>query len=220
MGPTRPPALFSVFLTTVFLLSACGGSEQTSPSDSASQDSASSNETPSSRDGRATGRVDSVSDNSITISAKEGPTNVALSKSTRIFRNSPALLTDISVGTCVDIAHRAAEPGSSQPPARRITITGTSDGRPCRQGSSATGMRGAVTSIEGPTVSVAYSPEAPTAVPVNEKTQYLRQAAVTAQDITQGACLTAVGTLEPGGTLQATTATVGMPPASGVCPGV
>lgn len=81
-------------------------------------------------------------------------------------------------------------------------------------------MTGAITSVDGAAVSVADSAGAPIAVPVNEKTQYLRQAAVSAVDITQGACLTAVGTLDPGGTLQATTATVGMPAASGVCPGV
>jgi len=79
-------------------------------------------------------------------------------------------------------------------------------------------VRGTVTSVNGQTVMVANSSAAPTAVPVNNETSYFRQASTSALVITQGACLSAVGTLDPSGALQATTATVG-PLANGSCPG-
>ena len=70
----------------------------------------------------------------------------------------------------------------------------------------------------GQMVSVATSPAAPTAIPVDQKTRYIKRTSMSALIITGGACLSAVGTVDPGGAMQALTATV-VPSANGSCPG-
>jgi hypothetical protein len=68
---------------------------------------------------------------------------------------------------------------------------------------------GAVASVSGNTINVtstdASGNSSQTAVTVNDKTKYTKQSPANAQAITQGKCMTAKGTKDGGGALQATT---------------
>ncbi len=110
-----------------------------------------------------------------------------------------------------------AAPGKPPAPAKSITISEATNGK-CPQSSAGAVVRGSVTSINVPTVSVSTSSAPPTAIPVDPKTEYLKQTSESALIITPGVCLSAVGTVDPGGALQSNSATVG-PAVNGACPG-
>jgi cytochrome c-type biogenesis protein CcmE len=70
-------------------------------------------------------------------------------------------------------------------------------------------IRGSVASVTGNTITVAGTDASgnttQTAVTVNDTTKYSKLTTATPDAITQGKCVTARGTLDNGGTLQATT---------------
>lgn len=222
---TRNAALFAAAAATVLSLAACGSSTPDEPTASSTSPSAEASPSPSPTSAapgpekvRAAGQVSSVSGGTIGLSAKKGPTTVALTPTTKILRVSPAQFTDVSTGSCVDV--RLAAPVSEAPPApaKSVTVSTPANGK-CAQASQGKAVRGTVTAVNGQTVSVASSAAEPTAIPVDEKTQYFRQTTAGAPDITQGVCLSAVGTVDPGGALQAANARIGPPAANGSCPG-
>ena len=83
-------------------------------------------------------------------------------------------------------------------------------------------MQGSVASVAGNTINVtstdANGNTTQTAVTVNDKTKYNKQAAADTQAITAGKCLTAKGTQAGGGALQATTINL-RPAHDGKCAG-
>lgn len=83
------------------------------------------------------------------------------------------------------------------------------------------GINGTVASVTGNTINVtsndASGAASQTAVTVTEKTKYTKQTTTDGQAIAQGKCITARGTKDGGGTLQATTITL-QPANNGKCP--
>jgi hypothetical protein len=222
----RRPALFAVTSAAAVVVAACGSSTPANPTASTSvQASAPSSQAaatttappPAPPKVRAEGTVASVTGSTVAVTAKKGPTTVAITPSTKIAQISPAQFTDVTVGNCVVVRQAAAAPGTPAAPARTITVSAASTGK-CPQAISGHGLSGSVTAVTGQSVSVAASAAPPTAVAIDKKTRFLKQASTTALVITQGACLTATGTVDPSGALEATMATVGPPP-KGLCAG-
>ena len=223
----RRPALLAAVSATVLLLAGCDNSTSSEPSTSPTSEVSSTAETsapPAPPKVRAQGRVNSVSGSTVALGAKSGPTAVAITSSTRVSQVSIAKLTDVATGSCVDVrkaaAAKGAPPATSAPaappaPATRITVSAAPSGK-CAQSSGDTFVTGAVTSVSGNSISVE---NAPAAIPFDQQTTYFKKVDVSALAITQGACLTAVGTLDPGGVLKALSATIGLPAANGVCQG-
>ena len=84
------------------------------------------------------------------------------------------------------------------------------------------GVQGSVASVAGNTINVtstdASGNATQTAVTVNDKTKYSKQATADSQAITAGKCMTAKGTQDGSGALQATSIDL-RPAHDGKCPG-
>jgi hypothetical protein len=225
----RRPALIVAVSTTALLLAACGSSTPAKPVTSSTSATAQASGTsapatpppppapPAPPKVKTQGKVNSVTGSTLALSAKKGPTTVNITPTTKIILIAPAQLSDVSIGACVDVKQAAAAAGAPPTPAKSITIIAGASVK-CAQSSDDKGVSGAVTAVNGPTVLVASTPGAPASVPTDKKTKYLKQAPATALVITAGVCLSASGTVDPTGALQATAATVGPPPKA-ACPG-
>jgi hypothetical protein len=81
---------------------------------------------------------------------------------------------------------------------------------------------GTVASVAGNTIHVtvtdANGNPSQTDVAVTDKTQYSKDTPATSEAIAQGKCITAHGTKDGGGTLQATVVALGPPNDKGQCP--
>ena len=226
----RRPALIVAVSTTALLLAACGSSStpakptasSTSATAQASGTSAPATSpappaAPAPPKVKTQGKVNSVTGSTLALTAKKGPTTVNITPSTKITLIAPAQLSDISVGICVDVRQPVAAAGAPPAPAKAITISAGSNGK-CDQSADDKGVSGPVTAVNGATVLVASTPGTPASVPTDKKTKYLKQGPATALVITAGVCVSASGTVDPTGALQATSATVGPPPKA-ACPG-
>ncbi len=216
------PALLGLLSAAAVLLVGCSSSttpESTEPAAESPTATAESTAPPAPAKVTTKGRVESLAGSTVMMAAKQDPKRVAILPNTKVLQVSPGQLVDVKPGSCVDVRRAAPAPGSQQGPAKTITVSVASNGK-CAESIAENAIRGTVASVNGQTVSVSNSsqPE-PTAVTVDPGTQYIRQASVSALAITPGACLSAIGTLDPGGVLQAVSATVG-PLVNGVCPGV
>ena len=213
----RPVALVAAMMAAGLIVSGCGKSAN-DESASSTAESATSAETsapaapPAPPRVSAKGLVNSVAGSTLSLTAKEGPSSVAITSSTKVFKVSPAELPDVTVGSCVDV-QRGTAPSAA---AKRITVSARGNGK-CAEASTDKRLRGQVTAVNGNSVTVA---NAPSAITVDQKTTYLKQESVSALAITQGSCLSASGSLDPGRVLQAVSATIVPPAANGLCPGV
>jgi hypothetical protein len=153
------------------------------------------------------------------MTVKEGPARVAITSTTKVVQVTPAQFGDIKPGSCVDVRRPAPDPGGQQGPATSVNFSSAASNGRCPEAVAERRVRGSVAAVDGQTISVANSsqPE-PTAVTVDPGTNYTTQASVSQLIIAPGACLSAVGTLGPGGVLQAASATVS-PLVNGACPG-
>jgi hypothetical protein len=162
---------------------------------------------------------------------------VDFSPSTKVVEVTPAQLTDVTAGSCVNVrpTPESAQAGAAVT-AQSVRVSSPLD-RKCPQpkqqaGSASTppssaapaknrGINGTVASVAGNTINVTNtdaSGAAPqTTVTVTEKTKYTKQTTTDGQAIAQGKCITAWGTKDGGGTLQATTITL-QPANNGKCP--
>jgi hypothetical protein len=167
------------------------------------------------------GAVASISQITVTVTTKTGPTKVDITAATKIAQFTPVALDAVTVGGCVVIKHAAAPAGAPPAPATTVTVSAVPASGKCAQANDDKTSTGAVTAINGPTVLVADTSGAPTAVPVNEKTRYIKRVNTSALAITPGSCVRASGTEVNAGVLQSTSVTVSVPPpAPGVCTGV
>ncbi|OBJ61623.1 DUF5666 domain-containing protein [Mycobacterium sp. 1423905.2] len=215
--PTRF-AVLAVAAATALSVAACGSSSNkagptTSPS--ATQSSAPSTSTtaappPAHGQARISGLIASVSGNAAQVTQENGNATVDFTPSTKVTDVTPAALTDVAAGSCVTV--RATETQGNQPvTAAAVRISQAVDGK-CPQakqpapGSPAKrpAITGTVASVAGNTINVTSNDNTQTPVTVNDKTRYTKQNAATAQAITVGKCLTAQGTQDNGGALQAT----------------
>jgi hypothetical protein len=161
------------------------------------------------------GLVESVSGNAIQLRTRTGSATVDFSPSTRVVEQTPAQLTDVTAGNCINVR---ATPQSAPPPAaitaQSVTITPATDGK-CPPPA---GFYGTVTSVSGNTIAVnGLGPggqTTPTNVTVADSTTYNRQTASSSEAIGNGKCLGAQGT-NSGAALQAMTIALQACPAMG-----
>jgi Domain of unknown function (DUF5666) len=168
------------------------------------------------------GLIASVSGNAVQVTVKAGTATVDVSPSTKVSETTTAQLSDVAAGNCVNVVDKPA-PAPGGP----VTAVGVHVGLPgadgkCAQPKTGPGkVIGTVASVAGNTINVnvtdASGNPAQTAVTVTDTTRYSKGAAATSQAIAQGKCITAHGTKDGGGTLQATVVALG-PPHDGKCP--
>ncbi|MGD1253719.1 hypothetical protein ACKUT9_05670 [Mycobacterium seoulense] len=155
---------------------------------------------------------------------------------------TPAALTDVTAGNCVTV--RPARGGQAGQPvtAASVKVSPSVNGTCPKPKAAAPGgspgpapsgaptppparpapLGGSVASVTGNTINVTGTDPSgnttQTAVTVDDKTKYLKQSSATTDAIAQGKCLTARGTKDSGGALQATSINV-RPANDGKCGG-
>lgn len=207
-------------------------SPTTSPSSAASSPTTSqtTTTTPANGQARVSGLIASVSGNAVQVTQNEnGNATVDFTPSTKINEVVPAALTDVTTGSCVTVQPGHEESQGGQPvTAATVRVRAAADGKcpqakagapgsgpgsttPAPSGSPAkrSAMQGTVASVAGNTINItstdASGNTAQTAVTVNDKTKYTKQASATSQAVSAGKCIAAWGTKDGSGTLQATT---------------
>jgi len=207
-------------------------SPTTSPSSAASSPTTPQTTTPAPANGQArvSGLIASVSGNAVQVTQNEnGNATVDFTPSTKINEVVPAALSDVTTGSCVTVQPGHEESQGGQPvTAATVRVRAAADGKcpqakagapgsgpgsttPAPSGSPAkrSAMQGTVASVAGNTINItstdASGNTAQTAVTVNDKTKYTKQASATSQAVSAGKCIAAWGTKDGGGTLQATT---------------
>jgi hypothetical protein len=225
-------AIFAVTGATALSVAACGTSNDNAKPTAASPTNpnpTSSSPAPSAK-GKdwVSGLIDSVSGNTIQVSARSGSATVDFTPSTDVSEITPAQLTDVTAGSCVTVRPDHAGAGSGIT-ARTVRVSPAVDGK-CQQpkppaGNSTTApaappeapaghhlVRGQVASVAGNTITVNSTDESgtssQTAVTVSDATKYSKQATTDAQALSQGKCIAAHGTTDSAGALQATAITV------------
>ncbi len=170
------------------------------------------------------GLIASVSGNAVQVTETTGTATVDVSPSTKVTENTTAQLSDVAAGNCVTVA---STPGPPPAPGGPFTAAWVHLGPPGGDGKCPqpkTGPRrviGTVASVAGNTINVtvtdANGNPAQPGVTVTDTTHYSKGASATSQAIAQGKCITAHGTKDGGGTLQATVVALG-PAHDGKCP--
>jgi len=151
------------------------------------------------------GLVQSVSGNTIQLRTRTGSATVGLTPETRVVQVTPAQLSDVTPGSCVNVrATPQSAPTGAPITAQAVTITPAVDGK-CPPPA---GFYGTVTSVSGNTIAVngmgAGGQTTATNVTVANTTSYTKQAPSSTQAIENGKCMGAQGTNDSGGVLQAT----------------
>ena len=151
------------------------------------------------------GLVESVSDHVIQLRTRTGAAAVGFTPSTRVVEVTPARLTDVTPGSCINVrATPQSAPAGAAITAQAVTITAAVDGK-CPP---PVGFYGTVASVSGNTIAVTGTAPGgqptPTTVTVADTTSYRKQTVSSIQAITNGKCMGAQGT-DDGGVVQATT---------------
>jgi hypothetical protein len=209
-------------------------SSPTAPSSTTSPPGASATTAPPANgQAHVSGLIASVSGNAIQVTQRDnGSATVDFTPSTKVTEVTPAALTDVTTGSCVTVRpSRDESQGGQSITAGSVRVSPAVDGK-CPQGmqarpgsgpgstppapsgspTTAPGKRpavqGAVASVAGDTINMtttdASGNVSQTAVTVNDKTRYTKQASATSEAISTGKCLAARGTKDGSGTLQAT----------------
>ncbi len=201
---------------------------------------------PANGEARVSGLIASVAGNSIQVTKEDNATGaVNFTSTTKITGVTPATLTDVTTGSCVTV-RPTKEPSRGQPVTAASVKVSPSVNGACPQGKEAgpgsgpgstspapsgspttpparpAPVRGSVASVSGSTINVTGTDGSgnttQTTVTVDDKTKYTKQASAATDAITQGKCLTARGTMDNAGTLQATSINV-RPANDGKCGG-
>ena len=150
------------------------------------------------------GMIQSVSGGTVGLRTRSGSATVDFTPETRVVEVTPAALTDVTPGSCVNVkaTPQSAPPTGGAITAQAVTITSAIDGK-CPPPA---GFYGTVASVSGNTIAVTGlgpgGPAAPTNVTVADATSYQKQTPSDAQAIVNGKCMGAQGTQE-GGALHA-----------------
>jgi hypothetical protein len=180
------------------------------------------------------GQVASVSGNAVQVSVSSGTATVDVGPSAKVTQLTKAQLADVVAGNCVRLAAEPAPPGGA---ATAISVTlnpPAGDGKCNEPKPAAAGSPGApapdqpfpvvgtVVAVEGNNIKVAVKDAnghpAQTEATVTDKTQYNKGVAASAKAVAEGKCITAVGTKDGGGTLQAAVVTLSPAHEKGNCP--
>jgi hypothetical protein len=143
------------------------------------------------------GLVQSVSGGRIQLRTRTGSATVDFSPSTRVVEVTPAQLSDVTPGSCVNVrATPQSAPTGGAITAQSVTVTGAIDGK-CPPPE---GFYGTVASVSGNTIAVnGIGPQpTPTNVTVAKTTSYQKQTPTDTQAIAHGRCLGAQGTQNAG----------------------
>jgi hypothetical protein len=143
------------------------------------------------------GLVESVSGSTIQLRTRTGSATVHFSPSTRVVEVTPAQLTDVTPGSCVNVrATPQSGPTGAGITAQAVTVTPPVDGK-CPPPA---GFYGTVSSVSGNTIAVngIGARPTPTNVTVADTTSYRKQAPSSTQAITHGKCMGAQGTQDAG----------------------
>jgi Domain of unknown function (DUF5666) len=225
--------LLAAIGVTALSLAACGSSTSGSPTSSSSASgspspsapststSAPSTSTPTAR-GRdhVGGLIASVSPMTIQVTQQSGTATVAYSPTTTVSEVTAAQLSDVTAGSCVLVrpATGPAQTGGTVT-ARMVSINAAGNGQ-C-QPPRGRAVGGTVSSVNGNTIVLngtgSNGNTSQTTVQVDNTTTYAKRALANSQAITQGKCITARGTDDSSGTLQATTINL-RPATNGTCP--
>lgn len=223
-------AVFAVTGVAAVSIAACSSNKTTSTTTSVSTSTSTSvstttSPTPAAGEAKVSGLIASVSGNSLQV-AKEDNTNatVNFTASTKITEVTPAALTGVTSGGCVKVRPTEEVPAGQPVTAASVRIIPAVNGT-CPQAkesnqesaapsstSAAPGkpmaIRGTVASVSGNTINVtSTSPSGGTTqtkVTVNDRTKYTKLAPANTDAVTQGKCVTARGTADSSGALQAT----------------
>ena len=176
-----------------------------------------------------------MSGNSVQVTETSGTATVDLSPSAKVTEYSKAQVTDVAVGNCVRVIAKPAPPPGGPATATAVQLNPPAGDGKCPQPKpAAAGSPGApgpdqiflvvgtVASVEGNNIEVAdidaNGNPSQTGVTVTDKTDYTKGVAATSQAVAQGKCITALGTIDGGGTLQAALVTLTSANAKGECP--
>lgn len=222
-------AILPVTAVTALAIAACGSSNTssptTSPSASPATTSTTASSTPPTGEAQVSGLIASVAGNAIHVTQNENDnTTVEFTPSTKVTEVTTAALTDVTAGSCITVqpAHEGSSGGQavtaasvhvSAPvngkcPQSKESAPGSSSTAPSGAPAKRAAIEGAIASVVDNTIEVtstdASGTSTQTAVTVNNKTRYMKEAAATSQAITPGKCIAARGTKDSSGTLQAT----------------
>ncbi len=156
------------------------------------------------------GMVQSVSADTIALRTRTGSATVDYSPATSVFQVTPAQLSDVTPGSCVNVRATPQSAPDAGITAQTVMITSAVDGR-CPP---PTGFYGTVASVSANTISVSGlgGQAAPTPVTVNDSTSYKRQTASSPQAIANGTCIGAQGTDDGGARRECTISMEQCPP--------
>ena len=184
---------------------------------------------------QVSGLIASVTGNAAQVTQKSGNATVNFTDSTKVTEVARAALTDVTPGSCVSVKTVHGSHGGQPITAASVRISPAVDGKcpqgeetapdstttppssptsspstsPSKSPGKKSPIAGSVASVTGNTINVtstdASGKSTETAVTVDDKTKYTKQTAANTQAITQGKCMTAKGTKDSGGALQATT---------------
>jgi hypothetical protein len=183
---------------------------------------------PANGEAQVRGLIASVAGNAAQVTQQNGNATVDFTGSTKVTEVTVAALTDVTTGSCVSVRPQEGGQGGQPITAASVRVSPAVDGKcpqgkesapgsttPAPSGSPTTApakrsaVQGAVASVAGNTINVtstdASGNATQTAVTVSDKTKYTKQAAANTQAISAGKCITAKGTQDSGGALQATT---------------
>lgn len=230
--PARFAAL-AVTGAAALSIAACGSSNNSSPTSTSTSTSTSTvtstTTSPAPAQGQAhvSGLIASVAGNSIQVT-KDDNTNAAVnfSSTTKVTEVAPATLSDVTSGTCITVRPTQEIQGSQPVTAVSVRLSPSVNGTcpPGKESGSGTStppsgsptptpampkpLRGSVASVAGNTITVASTDPSgntkQTPVTVDDKTKYSKVTTATPEAIAQGKCVSAHGTMDNGGALQAT----------------
>jgi hypothetical protein len=221
-------AILAVAGVTALSVGACSSShDEKSPSPSSSS-------SPGASKGKnkdvVQGQVASVSGNAVQVSATGGTVTVDLGPSVKVIDYTKGQVTDVAVGNCVRVNAKPAPPPGGPATAIAVALSPPAGDGKCPQPKPAAAPGpdkpfpsiGTVAAVEGNDIKVAAidadGKPTQTEVTVTDKTQYTKGVSANSQAVAQGKCITARGTLDGGGTLQATTVNLNPANAKGQCP--
>lgn len=217
-------------------------STSTTTSASTSTSTVTSTATPSApnAEARVSGLIASVAGNSIQVTKEDNATaSVNFTSTTKITEAVPAGLPDVTPGSCVSVKPTKESAPGQAVTAASVKISESVNGA-CPKPQSAPGAEtttppslppspapakpawvgGSVASVSGNTINLTNTDPSgnttQTTVTVDDKTKYSKQSAAKTDAITPGKCLSARGTQDNGGALQATSINL-RPPVDGKC---
>jgi len=227
-------AILAVTGATALSVAACGSSNKSSPSTTSTSTSTVTSTTtspaPAQGEAQVKGLIASVAGNSIQVSKEDNTTAaVNFTSTTKVTEVAPATLSDVTSGSCISVRPtqeiQGGQPATAAsvrvspsvngtcPPAKQSgqgpTTSTPPPGSPTPAPAKPKPLRGSVASVTGNTITVAGADTSgnttQTAVTVDDQTKYSKLTTATPDAIAQGKCVNARGTLDNGGTLQATT---------------